>query len=44
MPKILAVCQPTAGVLRKVWLFLASSVSDYSNGNTVAVDGGWLTR
>ncbi|MCW0469356.1 SDR family oxidoreductase [Vibrio chagasii] len=25
-------------------VFLASSVSDYINGYTIAVDGGWLAR
>ncbi|MVY05286.1 2-deoxy-D-gluconate 3-dehydrogenase, partial [Escherichia coli] len=25
-------------------VFLASSASDYINGYTVAVDGGWLAR
>ncbi|MDA1380691.1 SDR family oxidoreductase [Plesiomonas shigelloides subsp. oncorhynchi] len=25
-------------------IFLASSASDYVNGYTIAVDGGWLAR
>ncbi|MEL2303601.1 2-deoxy-D-gluconate 3-dehydrogenase, partial [Klebsiella pneumoniae] len=25
-------------------VFLASSTSDYVNGYTIAVDGGWLAR
>ncbi|CAK5458773.1 2-dehydro-3-deoxy-D-gluconate 5-dehydrogenase KduD [Escherichia coli] len=25
-------------------VFLASSASDYVNGYTIAVDGGWLAR
>jgi len=25
-------------------VFLASSASDYVNGTTLAVDGGWLAR
>jgi len=25
-------------------VFLASSASDYINGYTIAVDGGWLAR
>ena len=30
--------------LKGAVVFLASSASDYVNGYTVAVDGGWLAR
>ena len=30
--------------LRGAVVFLASSASDYVNGYTIAVDGGWLAR
>jgi 2-deoxy-D-gluconate 3-dehydrogenase len=30
--------------LKGVAVFLASAASDYMNGYTVAVDGGWLAR
>ena len=30
--------------LQGIAVFLASSASDYMNGYTVAVDGGWLAR
>ena len=30
--------------LKGICVFLASAASDYMNGFTVAVDGGWLAR
>jgi len=30
--------------LKGIAVFLASAASDYMNGYTVAVDGGWLAR
>jgi 2-deoxy-D-gluconate 3-dehydrogenase len=33
-----------SGDLQGVAVFLASAASDYLNGYTVAVDGGWLAR
>lgn len=44
LDRIPAYCWGLPSDLMGPVVFLASSASDYVNGYTIAVDGGWLAR